>query len=139
MFSSCKEKENSTEAELPVFEPIETDLPLKKNIADSLAISARGTDYLFVVDADCSLCLSVLFKELDFIDCEDVSRFIIVASPASEPTIKYYMRETHSDLVDRTTILIGPEVLIAPLEDFNGNFYKLVDGLCVAGWEYWGE
>ncbi len=134
MVSACGHNRKTVDAVPNTdFEPIGINLPLRQNVSDSLMTSVMGTDYFFVVDADCSLCLSVLFKELDYINLDEVSRFIIAAPIGSEPTIRYYIRQTYPDILDRVTILDGKRVLNVPLDEFSGNFYKIVDGSCVGG------
>lgn len=117
---------------------IEAELPLKSEVLDSLSLSISGIDYVFVVDAECSTCLSVLIKELDQIELHEVSKVIVIVPNGTAPTVKYYLKDIFPDTTNKI-IVLDEEVLIDKLYKYNGNYYKVVNGVCESGWQYLGQ
>lgn len=136
---SCNFKsDDKNEGDQAVFDAIDPILPVKEATLDSLSLTDNGTDYLFVVDADCSICVSVLFSEIEEVDSKNVSKFFIVGPDSSGPLIRHYIHEVSPEILNRVVILNGNEVLTDPLYRYNGNFYKIVNGKCEAAWCYSG-
>ena len=132
--SGCKKTASVMHIE-PVIETMgQFRNPLSDKGKRAIPFTENGTDYLFIVYADCSDCISTFFYALNEIADENPDRIFVLVPEGSAKVLSYYLNNSSSTVRDNISILESIDLLDQPVSSYNGHFYKVEDKAITKCW-----
>lgn len=136
--SSCIRDVGTKQENTIAVKSIDVIQPIDQQLMDSIHFSKDNRDVLFIVDANCSICIGKFLNELTLIgnmgEMKSIGKKIVLLPPGTTKVTEYYMKQQG---------LFSPEdfVFFEPQKEYNniiakytGYFYEVSNGKFTKMW-----
>lgn len=136
--SSCIRDVGTKQENTIAVKRIDVIQPINQELMDSIHFSKNNRDLLFIVDANCSICIGQFLNELTLLsemdDMKSVVRKIVMLPTGTAKVTRYYMKQQGLFSPEEFIFFESSKEYNSLIAKYSGYFYEVNDGKFTKMW-----